>query len=159
MASSGIQFELRSGVLTSGPDAVIIGVFWGWVDRYAGFCPSHRYRLKSGGHPSTNAVADALQRPTRTLRRAAFKRALSGLAPGGVYRAAPVTRRAGGLLHHLFTLTAAHCCVLQRSVFCGTFLRVTPSGRYPPPCSTEPGRSSVTRSPCARRGSRFNAAA
>ncbi len=27
-----------------------------------------------------------------------------GLAPGGVYRAAPVTRGAGGLLHHRFTL-------------------------------------------------------
>lgn len=29
-----------------------------------------------------------------------------------------------------------------RSVLCGTGLRVTPSGRYPPPCSAEPGRSS-----------------
>src|SRR4051812_39718194 len=29
-----------------------------------------------------------------------------GLAPGGVYRAAPVTRGAGGLLHHRFTLTS-----------------------------------------------------
>jgi len=28
-----------------------------------------------------------------------------GLAPGGVCRAAPVTRGAGGLLHHRFTLT------------------------------------------------------
>ena len=31
---------------------------------------------------------------------------LSGLAPGGVYRAAPVTRSAGELLPHLFTLTS-----------------------------------------------------
>ena len=30
---------------------------------------------------------------------------LLGLAPGGVYRAAPVTRRTGGLLHRRFTLT------------------------------------------------------
>ena len=30
-----------------------------------------------------------------------------GLAPGGVYLAAPVTRCAGGLLHHRFTLTSA----------------------------------------------------
>jgi hypothetical protein len=29
-----------------------------------------------------------------------------------------------------------------RSVFCGTFLRVTPTGRYPAPCSAEPGLSS-----------------
>ena len=30
---------------------------------------------------------------------------LLGLAPDGGYLAAPVTQRAGGLLHHLFTLT------------------------------------------------------
>ena len=63
------------------------------------------YRRGSSGHPSTNAVADALQQPTRTLGRAALKRVLSGLAPGGVYLAFPVTREAGGLLHHRFTLT------------------------------------------------------
>src|SRR6476469_10401699 len=62
-------------------------------------------RRGSSGHPSTDAVADALQRPTRTLGRAALKRVLSGLAPGGVYLAFPVTREAGGLLHHRFTLT------------------------------------------------------
>ncbi|VXB45642.1 hypothetical protein ARTHRO9AX_180099 [Arthrobacter sp. 9AX] len=105
-----------------------------------------RCRCGSSGHPSTNAVAGALQRPTRTLGRAALKRVLSGLAPGGVYLAFPVTREAGGLLHHRFTLT---CFVPlskparpRRSVFCGTGLRVTPSGRYPPPCPAEPGRSS-----------------
>src|SRR3954463_3635980 len=72
-----------------------------------------------GGHPSRDAVAGALLaetlpaskgllqlRPTRELGRAALERSLSGLAPGGVSRAAPVTRRAGGLLHHRFTLTA-----------------------------------------------------
>ena len=63
------------------------------------------YRRGSSGHPSTDAVADALQRPTRALGRAALKRALYGLAPGGVYLAFPVTREAGGLLHHRFTLT------------------------------------------------------
>jgi hypothetical protein len=62
-------------------------------------------RRGSSGHPSTNAVAGALQRPTRTLGRAALKRVLSGLAPGGVYLAFPVTREAGGLLHRRFTLT------------------------------------------------------
>jgi hypothetical protein len=35
-----------------------------------------------------------------------------------------------------------YLCKQRRSVFCGTGLRVAPSGRYPPPCSTEPGRSS-----------------
>lgn len=69
-----------------------------------------RYRKGRGGHPSTNAVADALQQPTRTLGRAALERVLSGLAPGGVYLASPVTQGAGGLLHHRFTLT---CCPVQ----------------------------------------------
>jgi hypothetical protein len=48
----------------------------------------------SGGQPS-NACAGH--------RLAAA--ALLGLAPGGVYRATPVTRDAGGLLPHRFTLT------------------------------------------------------
>jgi len=46
-----------------------------------------------------------LERSTRELGRAALERSLFDLAPGGVYRAAPVTRCAGGLLHHPFTLT------------------------------------------------------
>jgi uncharacterized protein YegP (UPF0339 family) len=47
----------------------------------------------SGGPPS-NVRADGRNHPL-------------DLAPGGVYRAAPVTRNAGGLLHRRFTLTAA----------------------------------------------------
>src|SRR6478752_6867138 len=70
------------------------------------------YRRGSSGHPSTDAVADALQQPTRTLGRAALKRVLSGLAPGGVYLASPVTQGAGGLLHHRFTLT---CCPMMQA--------------------------------------------
>lgn len=55
--------------------------------------PAHSSGLPagSGGQPS-NACADASRRPL-------------GLAPGGVYLAIPVTRDAGGLLHHPFTLT------------------------------------------------------
>src|SRR2546421_5496987 len=45
---------------------------------------------------------------------------------------------AGGLLPHHFTLTGSR----RRCHFCGTFLRVTPTGRYPAPCSVEPGLSS-----------------
>src|SRR5262245_54200291 len=45
---------------------------------------------------------------------------------------------AGGLLPHHFTLTGLR----RRCHFCGTFLRVTPTGRYPAPCSWEPGLSS-----------------
>ena len=67
-------------------------------------CPV-RLPVPGGGHPSRDAVADVLQRSTRQLGRAALDRCLSDLAPGGVYRAAPVARSAGGLLHHRFTLT------------------------------------------------------
>ena len=51
---------------------------------------------------------------------------LLGLAPGGVYLAAPVARTAGALLPHRFTLA---CAVSghRRSVLCGTFLRVAPT--------------------------------
>ena len=45
---------------------------------------------------------------TRALGRAALERALFDLAPDGVYRADPVTRIAGGLLHHRFTLTCTN---------------------------------------------------
>src|SRR5690625_1550331 len=65
-----------------------------------------RGRDPGGGHPSRTCVAAGLQRSTRKLGRAALERFLSDLAPDGVYRAAPVTRHAGGLLHHPFTLTA-----------------------------------------------------
>ena len=64
------------------------------------------------------------------------------LAPGGVYRATPVTWSAGGLLHRRFTLTGLRTA--RRSAFCGTVPRVTPGGRYPPPCSVESGLSSAT---------------
>jgi len=89
-----------------------------------------------GDHPSRCAVADALQRFTRRLGRAALERLRTplltvrtsgkalNLAPGGVYRAAPVARHAGGLLHHRFTLTPSaepEGPSSWRSIFCGTF--------------------------------------
>jgi hypothetical protein len=61
---------------------------------------------------------------------------LLGLAPGGVCLAGPVTRAAGELLPHLFTLTVTADC------FCGTVHRVAPPGCYPAPCSVELGLSS-----------------
>src|SRR4029450_3593216 len=36
-----------------------------------------------------------------------------------------------------------HTEVRRRSVFCGTVPRVSPGGRYPPPCPVEPGLSSA----------------
>ena len=63
---------------------------------------------------------------------------------------------AGGLLPHHFTLAQLQ---LRRSAagrchFCGTFLRLAPTGCYPAPCSMEPGLSSR---PCQRSGGRPSA--
>ena len=79
-----------------------------------------------GGHPS--------ERPTwGTLplgRRASNPFPTLGLAPGGVYRAGGVTPVAGALLPHPFTLTCADPEARHRRFpFCGTVLRVTPTGR------------------------------
>ena len=75
--------------------------------------PDRPHDRSAGDHPSGTTVAGRLVRSTRTLGRAALERVrtapvkvrLLDLAPGGVYRAVPVTRNAGGLLHHRFTLT------------------------------------------------------
>ncbi len=70
--------------------------------------------MPGGDHPSGHTVAGYLERFTRRLGRAALGHLRSrtervgaafNLAPGGVYRAAPVTRGAGALLPHRFTLT------------------------------------------------------
>ena len=57
---------------------------------------------------------------------------LFGLAPDGVCLADRVAPVAGALLPHRFTLTCANSprgTGHRRSVLCGTFLRVAPTGR------------------------------
>jgi len=54
---------------------------------------------------------------------------LFGLAPGGVCRAGPVTRAAGALLPHRFTLTPESELDPGRSPLCGAVRGVTPPGR------------------------------
>jgi len=74
---------------------------------------------------------------------------LLGLAPGGGYLAIHITADAGGLLHHLFTITLTPCGVswlfvsvaLVRQV--SSSRRVPRPGCYPTPCSMECGLSSV----------------
>jgi hypothetical protein len=85
-----------------------------------------RSQRSLGGHPS--------ERPTwGTLplgRRASSPFPTLGLAPGGVYRAGGVTPAAGALLPHPFTLTCADPEARHRRFpFCGTVLRVAPTGR------------------------------
>ena len=70
------------------------------------------------------------------IRRRAISRrpqtasSLLGLAPSGGYLATHITARAGGLLHHLFTLTTS--CEIA-VCFCGPFRQVHASRRFPRP--------------------------
>ncbi|MCU1514516.1 MAG: hypothetical protein JWO10_1606 [Microbacteriaceae bacterium] len=98
------------------------------------------------GHLSRDYVAAALQRSTRK-RDGQPHSSLSDLAPDEVYLAGPITRTAGGLLHHRFSLTRGLRFLRStdpwRSTLCCTFSRVAPGGCYPPSCPVEPGRSSA----------------
>jgi hypothetical protein len=101
--------------------------------------------LIEGDHPSATVVTNGLMRPTSRHRAGRSSAQIRpkpnplGLAPGGVCQATSVTRCAGGLLHHRFTLTGLR----RRSVLCGTVPRVSPGGRYPPPCPVVPRLSST----------------
>ena len=103
------------------------------------------YSLLDNDHSSRTTIARGLKRPTRELGRAALNALLFGLAPGGVYRASDVTTGAGELLPHRFTLTPLNkhlSSFPRRFAFCGTFLPVNGTGRYPAPCPAELGLSS-----------------
>ena len=84
----------------------------------------------------------------RAAPRAPKHSPLLGLAPGGGYLAGTVTSPAGGLLHHLFTLTriasggmflwpypSSHpAWLLASTVLCGVRTFLTRSGRDRPAC-------------------------
>ena len=141
--------KVHFGVLTGGCAALIITGFEGWVDRYAGFCfslplpagkwrPSiyeRRYRRPPAAYPDTQA--SSLQ-----------TRPVWPCSGWGLPSRTGHPARWWSLTPPFHPYCAAYFYATQRSVFCGTFLRVTPSGRYPPPCSAEPGRSSANRCPC-----------
>ena len=119
--------------------------------------------LGGDDHSSGTAVTDCLVRPNpEAFRRATClpprptllrrirvgNASLFGLAPGGVCRI-PVSP--SGLVRSYRTVSPLPGTVHTRQpfrvrswrfVFCGTFLRVTPTGSYPAPCSEEPGLSS-----------------
>jgi hypothetical protein len=84
--------------------------------------------LSSGPLPGSGWVAIHLCGLPGDIGRAS--RPTLDLAPGGVCRAARVTPDAGALLPHRCTLTCDRPgAVHRRSVLCGTFLRVTSTGR------------------------------
>src|SRR4051812_30889723 len=97
-----------------------------------------------GGHPSRPAVAGRLQRSTRRHRAGSPRTPAQDdvaavpldLAPGGGYRAAPVTRCAGGLLPPRFPLPSGKPLAVCSLWHC-------PAGR--------PGSLLATTLPCGAR--------
>ena len=120
--------------------------------------------LSNGDHPSearrcrrAPATYPETSREQRSDGFRGQRTGLLGLAPGGVYRAAPVTRRTGGLLHHRFTLTRPlgravcslwHCpaghpgWVLPTTLLCGVRTFLSPVTRAAITRPTRPGSKS-----------------
>ena len=116
-------------------------------------------RRGTGGHPSRAAVAGSLVRPTRRLGRAALERlhrpsstlrcsaTLLALLRVG-FAEPPESPRALVVSYTTVSpLPAGSRSHDRRFAFCGTFPRVTPGGRYPPPCPVESGLSSAIQFP------------
>ena len=136
-------FALLSRVKTNGPTYRV---------RYAGrplppACkPGSVGRCRPDGHSSRNAVTRILQQPTRgVLVEVGASRRLFGLAPAGVYRAAPVAGCAVGSYPTFSPLPAR-----DRQAVC--FLWHCPSRHecraqaLPGSLPMEPGLSSMARS-------------
>ena len=81
-------------------------------------------------------------RHTRVSNGANSSSTLLGLAPGGVCRASFVAKAAVRSYRTVSPLPDPSCEGHRRFVFCGTFPVLADGGRYPPPCSVEPGLSS-----------------
>ena len=77
-----------------------------------------------------------------SLGRAVLKRFPIWSFSGWGLPCLPRRRESGELLPRLFALTPT---TPRRYVFCGTFLGVTPSSRYEPPCPAEIGLSSIRK--------------
>ena len=154
----------------------------GRVGLYAGFCGRRPWSPVAAIHlglplpaGSCGLPAGSGEQPSNACAgRHLAVAALLGLAPGGVYRATPVTRGAGELLPHRFTLTGttprrgpAVCFLwhfpagrpglpLTTTLLCGvrTFLGSAPEGTDATarPTRPSPGHSTgARRQPNARR--------
>ena len=130
--------------------------------------------LSDGDHPSearrcrwAPATYPETSREQRSDGFRGQRTGLLGLAPGGVYRAAPVTRRTGGLLHHRFTLTRPlgravcslwHCpaghpgWVLPTTLLCGVRTFLSPVTRAAITRPTRPGSKSSFPNGLKRHG-------
>src|SRR5207248_7592033 len=96
-----------------------------------------------GSHPSRSPVTWRLKRPYPRTGRASRFVLLFGLAPGGVYLASRSPGCWWALTH---TISPSPPLARRLCLFCGTLLRIAPTGCYPAPCSAELGLSSTGRS-------------
>ena len=83
------------------------------------------------GHLSRTAITRRLKQPTRDSNGTGRPLPLLGLTPGGGCQAARVTTGAGGLLHHLFTITGAADALAPNCPGCLPFCGPSPSGNAP----------------------------
>ena len=106
---------------------------------------------RDGDHLSTTPVSRRLQRPlTRGLDEQPLERPPIWSCSGRGLPGRPVTRPPVSSYLTISPLPAAGSPKIardRRCNFCGTFLRVTPTGCYPAPCSVEPGLSSRSVDP------------
>jgi hypothetical protein len=93
-------------------------------------------------------------RHTRVSNGANSSSTLLGLAPGGVCHASFVAKAAVRSYRTVSPLPDPSCEGHRRSVFCGTFPVLADGGRYPPPCSVEPGLSSPAVRAAAKAATR-----
>src|SRR5438093_10596013 len=100
---------------------------------------SPKHVTQGDGHFSRTPVTRRLQRPNPRARAGNPIALLFGLAPGGVCLADAVTRAAGELLPHRFTLTAL---AVGGLISVALVRGVSSPGRSPAPCPVEPGLSS-----------------
>jgi hypothetical protein len=108
---------------------------------------SVRPLARGGDHPSGTAVADSLVRPTREHRAGRPQTLAQGtvvplLALLRVGFTEPPQSPAALVVSYTTVSPLPLRQTQGRSVFCGTFPRVTPGRRYRPPCPVEPGPSS-----------------
>ena len=108
-----------------------------------------------GDHPSRTAVADSLMRPTCEHR--AGRSFAQALRPSWSCSRRGLPSRHGHPWRWWSLTPPCHPCqdCSWRSVLCGTVPRVTPGGRYPPPCPVEPGLSSTLTWPTPRSPGRL----
>lgn len=111
-------------------------------------------RRHLGDHLSGTAVSGRLVQPTRDSNGAGRTSSLLGLAPDRGCLAAGIAARAGGLLHHLFTMTRTAALAV---CFCGP---VRQPGRHCRPAVPGVTRHRALRSADfpRRRGSAHSAA-